>query len=162
MIDSIGIIGFLILLYTVYLIITDGSKKDNKDVAEDSSNEVAEVAKESTTPKAKKSTPVQKIEDDDTDVLRQGKNYTEQESTEANNVTPREQQHHETEQTASVQTNESEVHAPSTKNQEEQANVEMVSVVCPYCDNKVLIPKGGSAECSCCSSILNDTGTVVG
>lgn len=159
MMDSIGIIGFLILLYTVYLILTE--KKNDKDVdnnTADTTEQPTKASKDTSSKGSKKSAPVKTIEgEDDPDVLRQGKNYTEQSSSETPNVTPRTEQHIEEPVVA-------EQPGPSTKNQGQavvEPAIETVSVKCPYCDNNVLVPKGGSAECSCCSSRLNDNGGIV-
>lgn len=164
MIDSIGIIGFLILLYTVYLILTDGSSK-NKNDSNNTSESIEQVQDKSTNnsaqPKEKKNVKAQRIEDSDTDVLTQGKGYSEQEASNIQNMIQQTQNNY----AAEPETGTMEVlvtPAPSSKNQESQPSVEMVSVVCPYCDNNMLVPKGGSAECSCCSSIINDKGSVVG
>lgn len=161
MISAINIIGFLILMYTAYLIVTEGSnKKSENDGADESVSEVPkkEVNKTPSKPKAeRKSAPVQQIEGD-TDVLRQGRSYSEQLSNDEPNITPQSQQHFETRDEVVEPVV---MQAPSSKNREPQYTTETVSVVCPYCDNKVLVPKGGHAECSCCSSILNDNGGVV-
>ena len=183
--SSIEIIGFLIILYTVYLILTEGSKnkeassEENNDAEiESSKKERKETKKKGSAEKERRSVDVQTIEGD-ADVLRQGKGYDEQEAVnmtapippqraEYTEQRPMEQSHEQ-----SVSSEEERVkmrastNAPSSKYQNteqqisQQPQQEMVSVVCPYCDNKVLVPKGGNAECSCCSSILNDTGGIM-
>ncbi|MCM1440766.1 MAG: hypothetical protein NC131_16430 [Roseburia sp.] len=160
MIDTIGIIGFLILLYTAYLIVTEGSNKKDTD-SNGADNSATVEQNKSTQQKQRKSAPATKIEsEDDGDVLRQGKGYTEQSSADTPNVTPQSEQHFESEQQPTQDIQEQ---APSTKNREEQPaqEQETVSVTCPYCDTKVLVPKGGNAECPCCSSVLNDNGGIV-
>lgn len=160
MFSYIEIIGFLVLLYTVYLILTEGSNKkdndnDNSDVNQEKAEDKSNGTKKDEKPKVKKSAPVQTIEDDP-DVMKQGKGYTEQMSSEQPNITPISQQHFEEREELPR------MEAPSSKNRGlEQPVSESVSVICPYCDNKVLVPKGGSAECSCCSSRLNDMGNVI-
>ncbi len=166
MTNYINIIGFLILLYTAYLIITEksGNKGDDSDAVDNAEQAAENIPNESTKPKPKKkkSAPVQTIEDD-ADVLRQGRTYNEQLSNEEPNVISQSQQHFESEPEQQVSSNQQvEEPAPSTKNQETpQPTIEMVSIKCPYCDSQVLVPKGGSAECECCSSRLNDTGGLV-
>lgn len=160
MISSIGIIGFLILLYTAYLILTEGSDKNKSQTEEASESETEVTVDERPKQNPKKSTPVQTImSEDDGDVLRQGKGYTEQVSAEQPNITPVSEQHFESTPERVV----SQEQAPSTKNSdtEVEPEVEMISIKCPYCDNIVQVPMGGTAECSCCSSTLNDSGKVV-
>lgn len=161
MLSGIEILAFIILGYTVYLILTDKKKVDgeNNDNQNEEVKQKDNAGEAKVQRKSKKSVPVQKIEDD-ADTLTQGRNYMEQSSNEAPRVTDPSQQHFE--EVPNQQQSTMESQAPSSKNQEPipQA-IETVSVICPYCDNKVLVPKGGSAECSCCSSMLNDSGGIV-
>lgn len=165
MLDPIGIIGFLVILYTAYLIVTEGSKKKEDEVTDNSEQSTTEQPKPSKPKqqKPKKSAPVQNIQDDNCDVLRQGKGYSEQESFEQPNVTPQYQQHFEEQNTQKASPEEMQ---PSSKYdepaKEESAGADMVSIKCPYCDTVTLVPRGGNAECSCCTSVLNDAGNVVG
>lgn len=156
---EIGVL--LILVYTAYLIITEGGNKDKSSSSSNDTNVSSTSENNKTTNDVveperseKKSAPVQKIEGD-TDVLRQGKNYSEQQSADVGIPYQRSSKY---ESQADMQVEE--ITQPSTKNQSSTGS-EMVSVVCPYCDNKVLVPKGGCAECSCCSSILNDDGGIM-
>ena len=169
MINFIEIIGFIVLAYTAYLIITEGNKKPDGDSNDSDASASETVKKEEDKPtsnkpenKIEKRTSTVKPAEGETDVLRQGKNYDEQQSNDYGS-SYQNTGSSKYEQQVVEQNNTQDVPPPSTKNSEQhsQDGNTMVSVVCPYCDNKVLVPKGGCAECSCCSSILNDNGGIV-
>lgn len=168
MFSYINIIGFLVLAYTVYLIVSEGSKKnsnsstDNAEQINSNANiheepvKSKEVRRETT----KNSVPVQRIEDE-ADVLRQGKTYSEQVSMEDHNTSPQPQMNVSSNYDMPIPNQARSSKYQDIPMQDTTTTNEVVSVTCPYCDNKVLVPKGGSAECSCCSSILNDNGGIM-